>query len=191
MSSQNVIADLAGSGDDVVVVGAHYDTVSNTVGANDNGSGMAVVLLLAKELASSSPESTIRFIFFGSEETGLHGSNHYVNSLSKTERGKIKAMLNLDVVGTGSHMTISGEINLQNLALQVAARDALNVKVQHLRRGTSDHSSFSNAGIPAMLIYAPDIRYIHKPSDTLQHVRAELLGVAFLTAKGMLESLAK
>ena len=84
--SQNLIAELPGTGEGVVVVvGAHYDTTPGSVGASDNASGMGVLLALAKELAGRSFPFTLRFIAFGAEETGLNGSDHYVDSLSGDE----------------------------------------------------------------------------------------------------------
>ena len=101
--SQNIIAEKAGtdSGADVVVVGAHYDTMPNTQGASDNGTGVASLMVMADEISSLQLAHTVRFIFFGVEEPGLHGSTHYVKSLSTSERSEIIAMLNLDSVGSG------------------------------------------------------------------------------------------
>ena len=83
--SRNVIADKPGPGNGVLVLGGHYDTVPNISGANDNSSGTALLLTLAEELAQKSLPFSIQFIAFGSEELGLLGSRHYVDSLSDTE----------------------------------------------------------------------------------------------------------
>ena len=87
VSATNVIAELPGSQPDagVVIFTAHLDSVPAGPGANDNGSGSAVVLELAHELAKRSPAErplTLRFALFGAEELGLYGSRYYVQSLS-------------------------------------------------------------------------------------------------------------
>ena len=109
LPSQNVVAEKSGSGEGVVVLGAHYDTVPNVEGANDNGSGTAVILAIAEDWAEQPLPFTVRFIAFGSEEVGLRGSAHYVNSLSADQRDGIIAMLNFDALGSGDSLEILGD----------------------------------------------------------------------------------
>ena len=79
----NVIAELDGNNDDnVVMAGAHLDSVEEGPGINDNGSGSATLLELAEQLAKLKPENTLRFAWWGGEEAGLVGSTAYVNGLS-------------------------------------------------------------------------------------------------------------
>ena len=118
--SQNVLAEKAGSGQGVVVLGAHYDTVPGVQGANDNGSGTAVLLAIAGELAGHTLPFTVRFIAFGSEEVGLRGSAHYVDSLSGGQRDEIIAMLNFDALGGGESLEILGDGPLVDLAAELA-----------------------------------------------------------------------
>ena len=100
---------MKGSGNGLVIIGAHYDVVPETeAGANDNTSGVAVLLSLAEALAGRSLPYTIRFVAFGSEEIGLYGSRHYVESLDEAELARITAMLNFDVVGSGPHLEAAG-----------------------------------------------------------------------------------
>ena len=121
IESRNVIADMEGTGGDVVVVGAHYDTVpEGSVGANDNASGTAVILALAEALSRQSLPFTVRFVSFGAEEVGLLGSRHYVASLSDAELGRVKAMLNFDVVGSGEYTAVSGHRELTEAASELA-----------------------------------------------------------------------
>ena len=104
-SVRNVIAEKRGSSDPerVWIVGAHYDTVPETPGADDNASGVAVLLELARLRAQSPPACTFRFVAFTLEEpphfkTGLMGSRVYAASLK--ERGeKIEGMICLESVG--------------------------------------------------------------------------------------------
>ena len=84
----------------VVVVGAHLDSVGVGPGINDNGSGSAAILEMAEQLRGVFPKNKIRFIWFSAEESGLLGSQAYVDSLPATERRKIAAMLNFDMIGS-------------------------------------------------------------------------------------------
>lgn len=88
--SSNLIAETPGGRDDsVIVVGAHLDSVMSGPGINDNGSGSAVVLQIALEMARlhlTNPVNKVRFVWFGGEENGLLGSTHYVNSLGGRNR---------------------------------------------------------------------------------------------------------
>jgi Zn-dependent M28 family amino/carboxypeptidase len=96
----NVIADRAGDDPSrVVVVCAHYDAVPGSPGADDNGSGVAAVLAVAQAVAAAPTHASVRFIAFALEEEGLLGSGEYVASLSREERGRIAAVLNLEMVG--------------------------------------------------------------------------------------------
>ena len=99
----NVIAETA-SGDphNVVVVGAHLDSVSRGPGINDNGSGSAAILEIAEQFAAQGrvARNKLRFMWYGAEESGLIGSTRYVASLTPAQRDDIMAMLNFDMVGS-------------------------------------------------------------------------------------------
>ena len=97
----NVIAETPGGRDDnVVVVGAHLDSVIAGPGLNDNGSGSSAILEVAIQMAKVKPRNTVRFIWFGAEELGLLGSEYYVSQLSEEEIDDIAVMLNFDMVGS-------------------------------------------------------------------------------------------
>ena len=87
VESFNILADTGGSAEHTVVVGAHLDSVQEGPGINDNASGVAAVLETAgwmKE-AGITPANRVRFAFWGGEEDGLYGSQHYVDELSQAE----------------------------------------------------------------------------------------------------------
>jgi Zn-dependent M28 family amino/carboxypeptidase len=102
-TTRNVIAETpTGDPDRVVVIGAHLDSVDAGPGINDNGSGSGTILEIAETFAAQArdPRNKLRFIWFSAEESGLIGSNVYVNSLSPAQRGQIELMLNFDMVGS-------------------------------------------------------------------------------------------
>ncbi|WP_249685385.1 M28 family peptidase, partial [Bacillus velezensis] len=83
-----------------VVVSSHYDSVVGAPGANDSASGTGLVLELARAFQNVETDKEIRFIAFGSKETGLLGCDYYVNSLSQKERDRILGVFNADMVAT-------------------------------------------------------------------------------------------
>ncbi|MDI6101821.1 M28 family metallopeptidase [Actinoplanes sp. NEAU-A12] len=101
----NVIAELPGRNrDNVVMTGAHLDSVTAGAGINDNGSGSAAILETALTLAKSKPQNTIRFAWWGAEEEGLLGSAAYVAELSQAEKDKIALYLNYDMVASPNYI---------------------------------------------------------------------------------------
>ena len=102
-TTTNVIADSpSGRTDRTVMVGAHLDSVDEGPGINDNGSGTATILETAVQMAELGiePRNAVRFAFWGAEESGLIGSQHYVDSLTGKQLHKIAVYLNFDMVGS-------------------------------------------------------------------------------------------
>jgi Zn-dependent M28 family amino/carboxypeptidase len=106
-TTYNVIAETPGGDpDNVVVVGAHLDSVPRGPGINDNGSGSATILEVAETFAAQerAPKSKVRFAWWGAEEFGLLGSNHYVASLSQAQIDRIALNLNFDMIGSPNYV---------------------------------------------------------------------------------------
>jgi Zn-dependent M28 family amino/carboxypeptidase len=101
----NVIAEKTGVNDDnVVMAGAHLDSETLGPGINDNGSGSAALLETALMMAKVKPENTLRFAWWGAEESGLVGSTAYVNGLSQAEKDRIAMYMNYDMVGSPNYI---------------------------------------------------------------------------------------
>ena len=99
--TQNVIAETrTGDPNKVIVVGAHLDSVGTGSGINDNGSGSAALLELAQHINRMKLRNQVRFVWFSAEESGLLGSEAYVASLDDTQRSRIAAMLNFDMIAS-------------------------------------------------------------------------------------------
>ena len=98
----NLLADLPGQSDDLVVIGSHLDSVTAGPGINDNGSGSALVLELALQSADLDRDhaNTLRFAFWGAEEVGLVGSSVYVDRLDDADFARHIANLNFDMVAS-------------------------------------------------------------------------------------------
>jgi Zn-dependent M28 family amino/carboxypeptidase len=105
ITQYNVIAESKlGNPNNVVMVGAHLDSVQRGPGINDNGSGSAALLEVAEQMALVQPRNMVRFAWWGAEEAGLVGSTAYVNGLTEAERGRIALYLNFDMIGSPNHV---------------------------------------------------------------------------------------
>lgn len=188
--SYNVIADRPGNGNGthkLVLVTAHLDSVNlaggkdaPAPGADDNASGAAGVMEIARVLTEHPAKHDLRLILFGGEEQGLHGSKQYVSSLPQNERARISAVINMDMVATlntGSPAVLLEGASvsrtlMEELAEAAATYTSLTVQMSQNPFG-SDHVPFINELIPAVLtIEGTDSSNanIHTANDTLDHI---------------------
>lgn len=162
ITTHNVIGKVPGKNKKTIVISAHYDHLGMMgdalfPGANDNASGVAMLLSLANYYSSKSPKYNLVFMAFGAEEVGILGSKFYVdNPLFPLE--DIKFVLNLDILGTGDEgITVVNGVQHKKLFKKLTS---INSKQQYLtkvkirgRAANSDHYWFSQLGIPAFFIY--------------------------------------
>ncbi len=205
LTSHNVIGErpVRGADSPLVYVGAHYDSVIGAPGANDDGSGTALTLELARVLGGvGTLRAGLRFALWGSEEQGLIGSRYHVAQLSPAERARIRGNFNNDMVGTSWDpatrywlLSFDGQANPTTETVAAAAERlgyAPQISPVTLR-GASDHQSFQEVGLasanfswrgeasPALL----EPPY-HSPEDTIERnisidrltVSMELIGCA-------------
>jgi Zn-dependent M28 family amino/carboxypeptidase len=103
-TTYNVLAESrSGDPNNVVMVGAHLDSVNAGPGINDNGSGSAAILEVAEQMHKVNPRNKVRFALWGAEESNLVGSTYYVNNLSEAELNTIALYLNFDMIGSPNH----------------------------------------------------------------------------------------
>ena len=103
--AENVLAEsTGGNANNVVMAGAHLDSVSAGPGVQDNGSGSAVILEVAEQMGRVVPRNKVRFALWGAEEANLVGSTFYINNLSEEDHAKIALYLNFDMVGSPNHV---------------------------------------------------------------------------------------
>jgi len=104
-TTSNVLAETKGGNpNNVVMVGAHLDSVNAGPGINDNGSGSAAILETAIQMANVKPRNMVRFAWWGAEEANLVGSTYYVNHLSDAAKDEVALYLNFDMVGSPNHV---------------------------------------------------------------------------------------
>ncbi len=155
-ASANLLVERTGASDEVVMLGAHLDSVVAGPGINDNGSGVATLLVLAERLAESpDPHRTIRFAFWGAEEGGPFGSQVYVDRLAAAQRDRIVAYLNFDMLGSTNFIRFvyaesaaaPGSSELTSLFASFFEGQGLAWEPIDLT-GHADHGAFRSAGIP-------------------------------------------
>ncbi|WP_318616373.1 M28 family peptidase [Sporosarcina sp. YIM B06819] len=179
---------------DIVIIGAHYDSVDQAPGASDNASGTSVVLELARMFKDVTTTKELRILFFGAEEEGLYGSKKYVSAMTEDEIKRSVAMFNLDMVGSAD----AGELAIQtvdgmNNAVTIPASQAYEAlngdSLSTDFGGRSDHVPFHEAGIDAaLLVYSPLEKWYHRPEDTIDKLSKDrLLQVAKIVAASTLE----
>lgn len=183
-TSANVIADSDGfdQSEPHLVIGAHLDTVGVAPGAEDNASGVGVMLELARLAAQQPPPLPVRFIAFGAEEPrgsgdDMHhfGSQQYVRDLPTAHRAPVVAMVALDRVGvTASSVPIctGGTGTTEVMDALVAAADDAGIDTQTCQNRASDHWSFEKADIPAARLGSVPYAGYHSPDDVPSAVDA-------------------
>lgn len=197
--SKNVIGlyeSTDNPGGNCVIVGAHYDGV-DTPAANDNASGTAVLIEIAKALSDQKIPLPydVKFIAFGAEEIGLIGSKAYVNQMSRTDKESVLSMINFDMVGVGDTFEL-------NTAEGVEEPEILNITTELLegmgyiptisKTDRSDHSPFSYVGIQALYIAIGPFGNYHTDLDTHEAISPEtLVQVCEIGAKLLIEELPK
>jgi Zn-dependent M28 family amino/carboxypeptidase len=201
--TRTVIADLQGSEPGaVVMLGAHLDSVLDGPGMNDDGSGVAALLELARALEGTRPRATVRLAFWSGEEVGLHGSYRYVTDLPDDSRREIVAYLNADMLaspngysGVYDEPQAPAGSNAVRALIEAGVERAGGTPVGVDLGGGSDHRAFAEAGIPTGGVYAgavdsvtaeqaattgaiagqPADRCYHRPCDNVANVNVALL----------------
>lgn len=163
--SRNIGCKINGSSssDSMIVFTAHYDHLGGIgkktffAGANDNASGVSMVLNLIRFYKEHPPKYTTVFVFFAGEEAGLLGSKFFVEHAPFDLR-KIKFLINLDLLGTGDEgiMVVNGAVYEKEFALLGQLNSEKQLLPSIKKRGkaaNSDHYWFSEAGVPCFFIY--------------------------------------
>ncbi|MDR2940689.1 MAG: M28 family peptidase [Clostridiales bacterium] len=165
---------------DILIIGAHYDAEIGVPAANDNASGTAVMLEVARIVSSLPTDTELRFIAFDAEEQGLIGSSQYVNTLPPSDLENIVGMVNFDMLAGAKAenveiYTTNGE---SNYLFEIITS---NYKYAHhepktLPMGGSDHMSFFPKAIPDICFSHPAIRgEYHSEDDSVENISEEML----------------
>ena len=185
----NVLGFIPGNNDTTIVIGAHYDhlgwgTEASTYrgpeklihnGADDNASGTAAVLELARYYSSRQDDLKYSMLFcsFSGEEAGLLGSNYFTKNMTINPR-KVRLMVNFDMIGRlkdqESGLAIFGVGTAEELSNYFSSVDTTKIKFAMKEPGTgpSDHTAFYNQNIPVLHYFTGAHPDYHKPSDDVE-----------------------
>jgi Zn-dependent M28 family amino/carboxypeptidase len=195
-----------------LVISAHYDHLGFGwpdgragakgqlhPGADDNASGVAVMLELARLMANARPERSVIFAAFAAEEAGLQGARHYVRTAQAPGAAYplsgVIANLNLDMVGrlADGKVTVFGTGSARELPfIFMGAGAVTGVPVQSVAQevNSSDHTAFVEAGVPAVHVFASQASDYHRPSDTPDKIDETGLGKVAAVLKEAVDYLA-
>lgn len=178
-TSANVVARRPGVAGDGrhVVLGGHLDTVAGSPGANDNASGIGVLVAIAEELEDESPAVPVTIVGFGAEEyQPSEPREHHLGSdaYAEAHAGSVVAALVVDMVGNGEVTCICWlETGPGTLAARLASLAPDTGYEVRAPGDLSDHGPFAHRGVPAAFLWTGrDGRY-HSPDDTAEHLRVE------------------
>lgn len=191
-SAANLVGYIKGSAqpERILVVSAHYDHLGERAGvvypgADDNASGVASMLAIARHFKEHPPRNTIVFVAFDAEELGLRGAQTFVKALP-FPREQLAMNLNLDMVSRNdeNEIWVAGVFHhpaLKSLVAAAAKRSTLKVKMGHDKpllfagtvedwTGSSDHGAFHEAGVPFLYFGVSDHADYHQPSDVADKI---------------------
>jgi hypothetical protein len=190
-TSHNVITRADGTSSRVIVLGAHMDSKAPSPGANDNGTGCAALLEMARILAKQPVAATVEFVFFGAEETidkdpnhHHYGSRHRVAAMSAAEMANTVGMISVDMIGYGPDFVVRtmlrGPRTMSDLLLSASRKtgSGLTFLKDPGTTGWSDHEAYELAGIPSAWIEWRDDPVYHTAKDTSGHLKVVKVRVA-------------
>ncbi|TBN03982.1 M28 family peptidase [Hyunsoonleella flava] len=181
ITGTNVIGFLNNNAENTIVIGAHYDHLGYGAegslhrgekaihnGADDNASGIAVMLNLAEKLKGKNTNNNYLFMAFSGEEMGLLGSNYFVKNPT-IDTKKVNYMINMDMVGrlkADSTLAVYG-VGTSPILKQTlkAHNESFKLIQKESGIGPSDHTSFYNADIPVLHFFTGQHEDYHKPTD--------------------------
>ncbi len=216
VTAQNVVAMIEGSDPDLheeyVVIGAHYDhlgmggygsgsrapdTLTVHYGADDNASGVAGIIELARHFSTIEqlPARSLIFLAFDAEEMGLIGSRHFVNNPT-VEPEKITAMINFDMIGRlreNKTISIGGtgtSLESEEILDRLAEETPLKLNYSKEGFGPSDHAAFYSKDIPVFFISTGAHSDYHTPRDNVEGINAQGMITVLEFSAGLMDALA-
>jgi len=208
--TRSILAELPGTDPGaVIMLGAHLDSVSEGPGINDDGSGVAALLEIARALGGTRPRATIRLAFWSGEELGLHGSVRYASTLSTDDARAILVYVNVDMIASpngfagvydepGAPPGSAAARALLTTAVERAGGTPVGVDLG----GESDHYGFAQAGVATAGVFSGAVEPVSveqaaasgavagRPADACYHqpcddVANANLGLARILATGL------
>jgi hypothetical protein len=198
-TSQNVVGELEGTDQEAgdIYVGAHHDTQADSVGADDNGAGVAALLTLACALSRARTGRTVRFVSFGAEEQLSAGSATFVRRHRADLSQRARFMFNFDTLGSHlgwTYLVCNGPEGIAATFVDALKARGHFVKVVSELIPYADHFPFVAAGVPAAWMGRDNCTagrfFHHRPDDDMSRVSCPLVAELASGAGGALQQLA-
>lgn len=181
---ENLIVTKKGKTDETVVIGAHYDKVSDGCGAIDNWTGIVLLANLYRTMKDFSTQKTYVFAAFGKEELGLLGSKEMAQAIPKEKRSAYCAMVNFDSFGFTFPQAMRNISDAKLIAL--GNETAQDLKIPFGQAGiqfaSSDSDSFRREKIPAVSFHGLSDKwqdYLHGTRDKIENINVSSIYIAF------------
>jgi Zn-dependent M28 family amino/carboxypeptidase len=174
----NITVTKKGKTEETIIVGAHYDKVSDGCGAVDNWTGIAIIVHLYKTLSKIDTQKTYIFVAFDQEEKGLLGSDAMAKAIPKEKRTQYCSMVNFDSFGFSSPFILrnSSTNKMTEAAENVAKASGFKIAGVEIAGADADSTSFKNRDIPAVTFSGLDKDWqniIHTSNDKTQKIKGE------------------
>jgi hypothetical protein len=175
----NVICTLPGAGEEVIIVGAHFDYVTEGQGVVDNWSGASLLPSLFQSLNSIPRKHTYIFIGFTNEEEGMIGSSYYAKGLSEVQVSRIQAMINLDTLGLGPTEIWAHDSDPKLVKNITSLAAAMKLPVHNMdvdQFGDSDNRSFKLRHVPVLTLHSvtlENLNILHSSQDNLNAIKLD------------------
>jgi len=175
----NVICTLPGTGEELIIVGAHFDYVTEGQGVVDNWSGAALLPSLFQSLKSIPRKHTYIFIGFTNEEEGMVGSSYYAKGLSEDQVSRIRAMINLDTLGLGPTEIWAHDSDPKLVKKFAALAASMKLPVRDMnvdQFGDSDNRPFKLRHVPVLTLHSvtlENLHILHSSQDNLKAIQLD------------------
>ena len=187
----NLVVQKPATSAETIVIGAHYDKVSEGCGAIDNWTGVVALAHIYGSLKDVPLKKRVLFVAFGNEEAGLHGSHAMVDAIEKSRLGQYCAMINVDSLGMTTPQALDNTSSKKMIELGGALAKELNIPFKHASvAGTdADSSSFRSRKIPAITIHGMSREWrnvLHSRNDQPSRVNTDDVYLGYRLALAML-----
>jgi Zn-dependent M28 family amino/carboxypeptidase len=163
--SSNIICEIPGSMDAVLVIGAHFDKLGPGRGIADNWTGITALASIAEHYANNPPRHTMRLIAFGLEEADMRGAEFYVKEIRHGRQARPALMVNIDTLGVDDlHVDVRSSADLQCQSMAVAQSLNLPLSPVRIEESYGDWQPFQRAGIPVLQFHS-----LNRQALTLLH----------------------
>lgn len=164
-----------------IIICAHFDSFYNSLGANDNATGVAALL----EIAKIHKNKNIQYVLFNAEEFNKFGSYNYVRRISKNELKKIKFVINIDMIGVGNPYCICSK-KFEKIVKKCAVDKKMPISTKP--RPPFDYWPFYKRGVPIIHFGSSPYKYCHYPQDTVDKISQTVIREVIINVENLINA---